>query len=107
MTIQETVRGRIQTAIKKLFDIDIADLSAEVPPRTELGDLAFPIAFELAKRLKAATGQKHNPREIAARLADELTGLEGVERVSVAGAGYVNVYLDRGKYLSDAVREPE
>src|SRR5215471_5881122 len=107
MTIQETMRERVRSAINKLYDIDLDEIPVEVPPRTELGDLAFPIAFELAKRLKASTGQKQNPREIAARLADELRDIDGVARADVAGAGYINVYLDRGKYLLNASREPE
>jgi arginyl-tRNA synthetase len=62
MTIQETMRDRVRSAINKVFDIDLAEIPVEVPPRTELGDLAFPVTFELAKRLKAATGQKQNLR---------------------------------------------
>ena len=105
MTIQESTREKVRAAINKLFDIDLTEIAVEVPPRTELGDLAFPVAFELAKRLKAATGEKQNPREIASRLAEEIRLTEGVARVDVAGAGYLNVYLDRAAYLENAVRE--
>lgn len=101
------MRERVRAAINQLFDLDLPEIGVEVPPRTELGDLAFPVAFELAKRLKALTGQKQNPREVAARLADEIRSSEGVARVEVAGAGYVNVFLDRAAYLTSAVREPE
>ena len=107
MTIQETTRAKVRAAINKLFDIDLAEIAVEVPPRTELGDLAFPVAFELAKRLKAATGQKQNPREIATRLAEEIRSSEGIARVEVAGAGYLNVFLDRPEFLMNAAREPE
>jgi arginyl-tRNA synthetase len=31
--------------------METEQLVTEVPPRTELGDLAFPIAFELAKKI--------------------------------------------------------
>src|SRR6185295_11749458 len=72
----------------------------------ELGDLAFPVAFELAKRLKAATGQKQNPRDIANRLADEMRSVEGVSRVDVAGAGYLNLYLDRPAFVLRSLGEP-
>src|SRR6185436_12137948 len=106
MTIQERMRDRVRAAINRLFDIDLPDIPVEVPPRTELGDLAFPVAFELAKRLKAATGQKQNPREIAARLADEMRNTEGVSRVDVAGAGYLNLYLDRAAFVLRALGEP-
>src|SRR5690349_1757133 len=106
MTIQESMRERVRSAIKKLFDIDLTEIPVEVPPRTELGDLAFPVAFELAKRLKAATGQKQNPREIATRLAEEMQSVEGVGRSDVAGAGYLNIYLDRASFVLESVDEP-
>jgi arginyl-tRNA synthetase len=106
MTIQQAVHERLRSSITKLFNVDLQDFSAEIPPRTELGDLAFPVAFELAKRLKAATGQKQNPREIASRLAEEMREMEGVARIDVAGAGYINVYLDRANYIIAAAGEP-
>ena len=101
------MRERVNSAIQGLYDIDLSDIPVEVPPRTELGDLAFPVAFELAKRLKAATGQKHNPRDIANKLADTLRGTEGLARVEVAGAGYLNLYLDRAVFILNAVDQPQ
>ncbi|MCI0485467.1 MAG: arginine--tRNA ligase, partial [Blastocatellia bacterium] len=79
----------------------------EIPPRTALGDIASPVAFELAKRLKASTGRKHNPREIAARLSERLSDLKGITRAEIAGAGYINVYLDRANYLLHSIEGPE
>ncbi|HEX8337548.1 MAG TPA: arginine--tRNA ligase, partial [Pyrinomonadaceae bacterium] len=72
----------------------------EVPPRTDLGDLAFPVAFELAKRIKQATGEKRNPRAIAEELKQVLEADEAVERVEVAGAGYLNLFYDRARLLA-------
>ena len=107
MYIQERVRERLASAIKNLFNIELAEISTEIPPRTELGDLAFPVAFELAKRLKAASGQKQNPRDIAGRLAEELRGIQGIARVDIAGAGYLNLYFDRANYLLESSRIDE
>ena len=101
------MRDRVRSTITKLFDIDLPEIPVEVPPRTELGDLAFPVAFELAKRLKTATGQKQNPRDIANKLADDLRGTEGVVRVEVAGAGYLNLYLDRANFLLRSLDQPQ
>ncbi|MFT3745112.1 MAG: arginine--tRNA ligase [Pyrinomonadaceae bacterium] len=76
-------------------------MAAETPPKTELGDLAFPVAFELAKKIKQATGEKRNPREIAETLKTALESMDSVGRVEVAGAGYLNVFFDRAKFLAD------
>ncbi|MGH9943953.1 MAG: arginine--tRNA ligase [Pyrinomonadaceae bacterium] len=94
--LRELVR---QTAAEK-YGVTLDNVSAEVPPRTELGDLAFPVAFELAKRVKQATGQKVNPRQIAEELRAALEAREGVSRVEVAGAGYLNVFFDRARMLA-------
>src|SRR2546423_9601841 len=107
MTIQQELREQLRAAIKDLFDIDLAEFTSEIPPRTELGDLAFPVAFELAKRLKAATGQKQNPRDLANRLADEMRSVPGVVRVEVAGAGFLNLYLDRADFVLRSLGEPQ
>jgi arginyl-tRNA synthetase len=98
-----------RTAAEK-FGVELGQVPAEVPPRTELGDYAFPVAFELAKRVKQATGQKTNPRQIAEELKAALETEAGVSRVEVAGPGYLNVFFDRAALLaqlatgSDAAR---
>ena len=63
------IKDRLRAIVQESFGIVLEDFAVETPPKTELGDLAFPLAFELAKRIKAATGEKKNPREIAVRLS--------------------------------------
>ena len=41
------------------------------------------------------------PRKIAEILAPTLESVQGVERVDVAGAGYLNVFVDRATYMED------
>ena len=82
-----------------MFGIALEQVGAEVPPRTELGDLAFPVAFELAKRIKQTTGEKRQPRMIAEQLKSALEATPGVARVEVAGAGYLNIFYDRADFL--------
>jgi arginyl-tRNA synthetase len=99
------IKQRLLEFVSQEFNIVLDDLVSEIPPKTELGDLAFPIAFELAKRIKAATGEKKNPREIAAKLSEGLSNIEGVAKVEIAGAGYLNVFFDRAKLFSELVKE--
>ena len=91
---------RVREAASKRFGVELEHVASEVPPRTELGDLAFPVAFELAKRIKQATGEKRNPRAIAEELKEELEAAEEVARVEVAGAGYLNLFYDRARILA-------
>jgi Arginyl-tRNA synthetase len=100
--LQTALRAKVIETASKNFNIELEQIAAEVPPKTELGDLAFPVAFELAKRIKQATGEKKNPREIAETLKSALETHDAVERVEVAGAGYLNVFYDRAKFIADA-----
>jgi len=105
--LQLTLREQVQSAAVDLFGILLEQVSAEVPPRTELGDMAFPVAFELAKRIKATTGEKMPPRAIAEKLRDALAHNQRVARVEVAGAGYLNVFFDRVDSLARFFAAPD
>jgi arginyl-tRNA synthetase len=105
VSLAAEIKQRLLALVREHYQIELNDLAAEIPPKTELGDLAFPVAFELAKRLKAATGEKKNPRELATKLAEGLTAVPGVARVEVAGAGYLNIFFDRAQIFTDLANE--
>ena len=92
-TIQQTLLKRIQTILLAKYDVTLTSLAVEQPPKIEMGELALPVAFELAKRLRKA------PRAIATELQEalsaDLPNLPGIVAVEIAGAGYLNVRLDR------------
>ena len=98
--LQQKLKDRIRSAAREIFGVELETLNAEIPPRAELGDLAFPVSFELAKLIKQSTGGKQAPRTIAEKLKPELEGIEEVARVEIAGAGYINVFFDRAKLLN-------
>jgi arginyl-tRNA synthetase len=67
----------------------------ERPPKAELGDYSSNAAMLLA----APLGE--NPRDVATKLAAELSeqlGAETVDRIEVAGPGFVNFFLADGWY---------
>ncbi len=102
LQLQEKLRETVIETAKSEFNVELETVASEVPPKTELGDVAFPVAFELAKRIKQQTGEKSNPRTIAERLKAALEANESVERVEVAGAGYLNVFFHRAKFLIES-----
>ena len=93
--LQNGLKASLREAARELFDIELDQPAVEVPPRTELGDLAFPIAFELAKQIKQKSGEKRAPRMIAEAIKSRLEMIDEVARVEVAGAGYPNVFFNR------------
>ena len=66
--IQDRLKQTVRSAALELFGIELEQINAETPPRPDLGDLAFPVAFELAKLIKLGTGVKTTPRAIAEQL---------------------------------------
>jgi len=99
--LQNQIRDTLRNAAREQFGLEPDQIAMEVPPRTELGDLAFPIAFELAKQIKQQSGEKRPPRSIAETLKPSLESVGAVKRVEVAGAGYLNVFFDRAALLRD------
>jgi arginyl-tRNA synthetase len=102
-TIQQSLLARLQAILLAEYDVTIATLAVEQPPNIAFGEVALPVAFELAKRLRKA------PRVIAAELAAELTAvlpeLEGVASVEVAGAGYLNIRLNRAAVAREIAQD--
>lgn len=94
-----TITNRLRDALARHIQQHYAqtlDIVLERPPKIELGEAASPVCFELAKRLKKA------PRLIAQEIAASLGKVEGIARIEVAGAGYLNAYFDRGTFWSSA-----
>ncbi len=91
LTMIKRLRESLAAHIKEKYGVEIS-VALEKPPKLEMGEAASPVCFELAKRLKRA------PRQIAQEIATGLPAIPGVARLEVAGAGYLNVFLDRGTF---------
>src|SRR5512134_2431123 len=98
LPIHHQVRIVMARAVAELYGIDAADpilaaIPVDAPPRRAMGDLAVPLAFELARRLRKA------PRAIAQEIVAHLGPVAGFARVDAAPNGYVNFFLDRPQHL--------
>jgi len=89
LEIQQRIRAKFVEVVQREFGLKIEAPTLDVPPSLAWGDLSIAACFELARQLSQP------PRTVAERIASALLPLEGVERVSVAGGGYLNFYLDR------------
>jgi arginyl-tRNA synthetase len=88
--IKEAVAREIRRLLSERYGQAPDRIAVEYPSQPGQGDLASPVAFEMARRLKRP------PRAIAQELASGFPAVAGVARLEPGGAGYLNVFLDRG-----------
>ncbi len=100
---QNILVEKIRQTVLADYAIELESIAAEVPPKIEFGDLAFPVAFELAKHIKKQTGEKQNPRAIAEDLKSKLMEIEFVQDIQIAGPGYLNIFYNRTAFLLTAI----
>jgi arginyl-tRNA synthetase len=79
----------VREFLRRTYDLDLAKIVIEQPPKVEFGEYALPLAFELAKKLRKA------PRKIAEEIVAGIGPISGFEKFELAGAGYINARLKR------------
>jgi arginyl-tRNA synthetase len=98
LPVHQAVRARFVQVLETLYGLAPdaqPPIVIEYAPTRTLGDLAVPVAFELARRLRKA------PRAIAQELAAAWPPLPGVSRIEAAPNGYLNCFLDRRAFLQE------
>jgi arginyl-tRNA synthetase len=96
LPIHDRIREATLDAVARLYGLDRASLPPVVidyAPNRAMGDLAVPLAFDLARRLRKA------PRVIAQELASAIGPVSGVARVDATASGYLNFFLDRPSFV--------
>ena len=98
--LRAALADSIREAVRSLHRLKLERVVLERPPRVALGDLASPVAFDLAKSLRKA------PRAIAAEIAGALRLPPGVAEARVEGGGYVNFRIARGAFAAGLLADP-
>ncbi len=96
-SLEQQFRTSLQARIHDLYGLDI-DPPVLLPPQRSMGDLASPVALGLARELK------NSPRDIANKIAEDLRLPEDADRLSVEGAGYLNLFLNRAAIAEQTPR---
>ena len=88
-TITEMLSEWIRSAFVQQFgdDLDLAGIGVVETANAEFGDYQCNAAMSLAKALKKA------PRAIAEELAANAPAHEAVDRLEIAGPGFINIFL--------------
>ena len=89
LELQKRLSAHLRSVLKAKYDLDLETIPLEIPPDLQFGELATPIAFELARKLRKA------PKVIAAEIVAALGPLDGFAGFEAAGSGYINARLDR------------
>lgn len=96
--MKEVIREAINDVLKEL-GLSGADFSVEHPTELSHGDYATNVAMAVAK----SAGQ--NPRELADKIVEKLEGqIEYVEKIDVAGPGFINFHLSRDFFVTEVGR---
>ena len=96
LPVHDAIRSQLVRLLTDLYALPPDQLPAlplASPPNRTLGDLATPVAFELARTLRKA------PRAIAQEMAAALGAVDGVRRVESTPSGYLNIFLDRPRFV--------
>lgn len=95
--IADQLEDLLRAALAEAGASTPAEIRFERPRRREHGDWSTNVALAAAKE------QKANPRELAATIVEHLPDAPFVDRVEVAGPGFLNFHLSAA-WLHDVVR---
>ena len=96
--MEDVITTAIVEALEKL-GIAPVDFMVEHPADTAHGDYACNVAMVLSKSLGKS------PRMIAEEIIEVVTGeIEYVERITIAGPGFINFYLARDFFTAETAR---
>ena len=96
--LSKIVKENIYEMIRKTFnrideDLD-TDFRVEIPPNDQFGDFSTNVAMINAKRAKMP------PRKLAEKFVDLLNEDISIEKVEIAGPGFINLFLSADFYQS-------
>ncbi len=87
--IESQLVSAIESIIKEKFEIETEPglVMLEIPNNPEMGNYASNIAMRLTKRVGMP------PRDVAAKIVEGLEGSEILDKVQVAGPGFINFFM--------------
>lgn len=91
---KSVLKDQIFALLKENYPLSESMIDISYTPQIQWGDLALALPFQLARKMKRA------PRDLALEIAPLLESLEGISKVDVAGAGYINLHMDRPSFFS-------
>ena len=92
--MKDEIFSSLQKASLKISPEFAGSFQVTKPQDSQHGDWSSNIALIMAKEMKK------NPRELAVEIISALEGLDYSEKIEVAGAGFINIYLKEDLFFS-------
>ena len=99
-SMYQEIKKLIKDALKNLT-IEVSDIALEHPEDLKNGDYSTNVALTIAKSVE------RNPKELAEKIVIEINRLnvdKNIEKVEIAGAGFINFHLSR-KFFANSIEE--
>jgi arginyl-tRNA synthetase len=99
LELKNRLEAHLRSTLEAKYGIQLESIPMEMPPDLQFGELATPVAFELARKLRKA------PKMIAQEIVGAIGQLDGFAGFEVAGAGYINARLDRASGVREITKD--
>jgi arginyl-tRNA synthetase len=87
--VHARIKEKLRSTIQSLWNIEPPDIVLNQTPKIAMGELASPICFELAKRLKKA------PKAVAEELISAVGNIAGIARSDRRRAISISIWIER------------
>jgi len=87
------LKEQIRQSLMDRYPLKEAQLHISYTPQAKMGDFALPFPLQLAKEMK------RHPRELAAEIVPLLSDLPRIDKIEVAGPGFINLFLNRRDFF--------
>jgi len=98
LELQKKLEEALAAVLQQKYSLKLEAIPLETPPDLRFGEVATPLALQLARTLHKA------PRIIAQEIVAGLGAVEGFAGFEVAGAGYINARIDRAYAVQRMVK---
>jgi len=103
LKFKANLKEKIRHLLGQKYTLDASMLEISYTPQAKMGDFALTFPFQLAKALN------RQPRELALEISAHLQDLDDIEKIEVAGPGYINLFVNKSSFflrLIDSLGKP-
>jgi arginyl-tRNA synthetase len=93
LKLKTNLKEKIRHLLEHKYTLYESMLEISYTPHAKMGDFALTFPFQLAKNLK------RQPRELASEISAYLSDLDGIEKIEVAGPGYINLFVNKESFF--------